>query len=358
VVSLPRIGSEATRFLVTGGAGFIGRWVVRRLLERSDALVTVLDNYSNSSPSNLDEFRGDERLKVVRGDVADGDCLRTLWVSRGPFDVVFHLAASIRVQDSIDSPRPVFVNDVVGTFEVLERCRSQFLEANGVDPAAPFHLLEVESSLLERRPRLVFASTCMVYSPATTPAGIPEGHPLRPSSPYAASKIAAENLVLSYGLTYRLPVTVVRPFNTYGPFQKSNLEGGVVAIFIARDLARKPLFVKGEGTQTRDLLYVEDSAAFIVAAGLSDRANGEVLNAGLGSEVSVNALAALATDPDNGGNGSAIEHVPHDHPQAEIAKLLCDYRRAATLLGWKPKVELAEGIRRTREWIRAHPGGI
>jgi len=80
--------------------------------------------------------------------------------------------------------------------------------------------------------------------------------------------------VLSYGMTYRLPVTVVRPFNTYGPFQKSNLEGGVVPIFIARDLARKPLLVKGDGIQTRDLLYVEDSAAFIVAAGLSDRAEG------------------------------------------------------------------------------------
>jgi nucleoside-diphosphate-sugar epimerase len=346
------------RFLVTGGAGFIGRWVVRRLLERSDAQITVLDNYSNSSPSNLDEFNGDERLTAVRGDVADEDCLRALWRSRGPFDVVFHLAASIRVQDSIDSPRPVFVNDVVGTFEILERCRFQFFEANGIDPAGAFHLLDVEPLLRRRKPKVVFASTCMVYAPAPATGGISESHQVRPSSPYAASKIAAENLVLSYGMTYRLPVTVVRPFNTYGPFQKSNLEGGVVAIFIARDLARKPLLVKGDGTQTRDLLYVEDSAAFIVAAGLSDRAEGQVLNAGLGSDVSVNALAALVTDPSNGGNGSTIERVPHDHPQAEIAKLLCDCRRAEAVLGWKPKVGLAEGIRWTREWIRAHPGTI
>jgi UDP-glucose 4-epimerase len=346
------------RFLVTGGAGFIGRWVVRRLLALDDATVTVLDNYSNSSPSNLDEFKGDARLGVVQGDVSDQDCLRSLWRNRGPFDVVFHLAASIRVQDSIDAPRQVFVNDVVGTFEVLECCRSQFLEANGLDPTAPFHLLDVEPALRYRKPRLVFTSTCMVYSPAPAMGGISESHELRPSSPYAASKIAAENLVRSYGLTYRLPVTVVRPFNTYGPFQKSNLEGGVVAIFIARDLEGKSLLVKGEGTQTRDLLYVEDSAAFIVAAGLSDAAEGEVLNAGLGRDVTVNALAKLVTDPANGGNGSRIEHIPHDHPQAEISKLLCDCRRAETVIGWKPMIGLDEGIRRTREWIRVHPGKL
>src|SRR5213078_3717499 len=101
-------------------------------------------------------------------------------------------------------------------------------------------------------------------------SGISEGHPTRPASPYAASKIAAENLTLSYEIAYGLPTKVLRPFNTYGPFQKRNLEGGVVAIFVARDLAGEPLLIKGDGAQTRDLLYVEDCARFVVEAGLTE----------------------------------------------------------------------------------------
>src|SRR4029079_9165278 len=125
--------------------------------------------------------------------------------------------------------------------------------------------------LSDRRPRLVVMSTCMVYSLAAGDRGIAEDHPLRPASPYAASKIAADMLALSYFHAYRMPVTVVRPFNTYGPFQKSNSEGCVVSIFLKRDIANDPLLVKGSGEQTRDLLYVSDCAEFVVRAAQSER---------------------------------------------------------------------------------------
>src|SRR5207302_3371351 len=177
-------------------------------------------------------------------------------------------------------------------------------------------------------------------------------------SPYGASKIAAENLVLSYYHAYGLPTKVIRPFNTYGPFQKRNTEGGVVAIFIARDVARQPLLVKGDGTQTRDLLYVEDCARFVVQAGQTEAADGAVMNAGLGTDIAIRDLAQLVADPEGGGHGVRVEHVAHDHPQAEIPKLLCDHGLAARLLGWRPQVPLAEGIRRTRAWIAAHPEAI
>jgi UDP-glucose 4-epimerase len=340
--------------LVTGGAGFIGRWVVKRLLDDRVGSVTVLDNFSNSRHENLAEFSGHPELKVIAGDVAEGAVLDRVWSSRGPFDVVLHLAAQIRVQESIDNPLPTFHSDVAGTVEVLERCRRQFFQGNGLEYGKPFHLTAVEGKLSDRRPRVVFMSTCMVYQRAND-CGIDELHPTHPASPYAASKIAAENLVLSYHHAYQMATKVIRPFNTYGPFQKRNSEGGVVAIFIARDLAGLPLAVKGEGGQTRDLLYVEDCARFVVTAGLSAVGDGEIINAGLGTDIAVRDLARLVADPSQGGHGVPVHFVEHDHPQAEIPKLLCDNAKAARLFGWQPATPLEEGLRRTRAWIAHNP---
>jgi nucleoside-diphosphate-sugar epimerase len=344
-------------YLVTGGAGFIGRWVVKLLLSDPANRVLALDDYSNSRPENLAEFAGNKQLKVVQGNVADGPTLDRVWADAGPFDVVLHLAAQIRVQDSIDDPMPTFHSDVAGTMEVLERCRRQFYAANGLEWGKPFHLTRVEGKLKARAPRVVFMSTCMVYSRAND-RGIDELHPTKPVSPYGAAKIAAENLVLSYHHAYGMPTKVIRPFNTYGPFQKRNMEGGVVAIFIARDLAGQELLVKGDGTQTRDLLYVEDCARFVVRAGQTDAGDGTVVNAGLGKDIAVKDLAKLVADPAHGGHGVGVRHVEHDHPQAEIPKLLCDNTTAARVYGWRPEVSLEEGIRRTREWIAANPGAL
>jgi UDP-glucose 4-epimerase len=186
----------------------------------------------------------------------------------------------------------------------------------------------------------------MVYDAARMSAGIDEDHPVRPASPYAASKLAGEALTLSYHHAYGLPTTVVRPFNTYGPFQRSVGEGGVVAIFTRRSLAGEPLRIYGDGTQTRDLLYVTDCARFVVDALLSDAVVGQVVNAGTGVDVSVNDLAA-AIEPD----AARIEHVEHIHPQSEIAVLRCDARRARELLGWTPAVGLDEGLGLVRTWM-------
>ncbi len=311
------------KVLVTGGAGFIGRWVVKRLLEDGHE-VWALDDLSNGRLANIAEFEGHSGWRgFSRGDIKDAPLLTKLFQTR--FDLCYHLGASINVQDSIDEPKRTFDNDVVGTFNVLELCRR-----DGV--------------------KMVFMSTCMVYDRATDPDGISELHPTKPASPYAGSKIAGENMVLSYWHAYGLPTVVVRPFNTYGPFQKTGGEGGVVAIFIKRALAGETLQIYGSGEQTRDLLFVDDCARFVVEAGCSDRVNGEILNAGLGRDVSVNELAALV-EPDS----AKIIHVPHIHPQSEIMKLLCDSRKAKQLLGWTPAVDLAAGLGLTRDWIADHP---
>jgi UDP-glucose 4-epimerase len=305
------------RVLVTGGAGFIGRWVVGQLLAEGHEVLAV-DNLVAGDAAALDEFEGRPGfLGFETGDVRDAvGCRR--WLAG--VDAVAHLAASISVQESIDDPRTTFDNDVVGTFNVLEAAR-----ATGA--------------------RFLFMSTCMVYDRAGD-QGIDEDHPTKPASPYAAAKLAGEALTLSYFHAYGLPTTVVRPFNTYGPFQRSVGEGGVVAIFTRRSLLGEELRIYGDGTQTRDLLYVEDCARFVTAALTSDRATGRILNAGTGQDVSVNELAARIEPA-----AARIVHVPHIHPQSEIAVLRCDPRLADELLGWRPQVSLDDGLSRVRAWM-------
>ena len=306
------------RVLVTGAAGFIGRWVVGELLDRGHTVLPI-DNLAEGDEANLDAFAGRPGfLPFEIGDVRDAASCRR-WT--GQVDAVAHLAASISVQDSIDDPATTFENDVVGTFNLLEGAR-----ASGA--------------------RVLFMSTCMVYDRASTPDGIGETHPTKPASPYAASKLSGEALTLSYFHAYGLPTTVVRPFNTYGPFQRSVGEGGVVAIFTRRSLLGEELRIYGDGTQTRDLLYVEDCARFVCDALVADEAVGGLLNAGTGVDVSVNALAALI-EPD----AARIVHVEHIHPQSEIAVLRCDSRLAREVLGWAPQVALADGLARTRSWM-------
>jgi nucleoside-diphosphate-sugar epimerase len=188
--------------------------------------------------------------------------------------------------------------------------------------------------------------TCMVYEMASGKA-ISETHPVRPASPYAASKLAGEYMAESYYHGFGMPVMILRPFNTYGPFQKSNMEGGVVSIFVKRDLDGQDLNIFGKGTQTRDLLYVEDCADFIFKASTNDKVLGQTFNAGTGKDISVNALAKMiASDP------KRIKHVPHIHPQSEIPKLQCDPSKAMKVLKWRPKVSLEEGIKRLRAWFK------
>jgi nucleoside-diphosphate-sugar epimerase len=307
------------RVLVTGAAGFIGRWVVGELLRRGHAVLPV-DNLAAGVAANLDEYAGAAGFSpLVIGDVRDAAACRR-WLAE--VDAVAHLAASISVQDSIDDPATTFDNDVVGTFHLLEAAR-----ATGA--------------------RFLFMSTCMVYDRATTPLGIGEDHPTLPASPYAASKLAGEALTLSYHHAYGLPTTVVRPFNTYGPFQRSVGEGGVVAIFTRRSLLGEELRIYGDGTQTRDLLYATDCARFVCDALASDDATGRVLNAGTGRDVAVNELASIIET-----DASRIVHVEHIHPRSEIPVLRSDSRRAAEVLGWRAEVSLADGLALTRTWMK------
>ena len=304
---------------VTGAAGFIGRWVVDELLDRGYT-VRGLDDLSNGSWRNVADFESSERFALTIGDVSDRESVDELL--DGDVDACIHLAAEIDVQESLDDPQSHFETNVTGTERVLEACRATDT-------------------------RLGLVGTCMVYDMVDSEEGIDESHPVKPASPYAGTKLAAENIAESYYHGYGLPVTVLRPFNTYGPYQKTGMAGGVVSIFTSHDIEGDPLKIFGDGTQTRDLMYVTDCARFIVDGTFSDAAVGEVINAGTGSDISINELAELVAS-----DGTEITHVEHHHPQSEVQKLLCNPGKANDLLGWKPEVSLEEGIERLRKWLR------
>ncbi|MHA1284348.1 MAG: dTDP-glucose 4,6-dehydratase [Promethearchaeota archaeon] len=308
-------------FLITGGAGFIGRWVVKELLEIGKDLV-IIDNLENGSMDNLFEFKNNSNLKeIIVDDIINKRVIERIF-NRYQFECCIHLAAQINVQESLENPGKSFNSNILGTFNILEVARKY-------------------------NTKIILISTCMVYDFANSELPISEEHPVNPLSPYAASKLAAEYLALSYFYSYSLPIVILRPFNTYGPFQKTNMEGGVVSIFVKRALNNEDIFVFGSGNQTRDFLYVEDCADFIVKATENEECIGEIINAGLGMDISINDLAKLIVK-----NDKKIKHVDHHHPQCEIKKLLCDNSKAKKILKWAPKTSLLEGIEKLKFWLK------
>jgi len=307
--------------LITGGAGFIGRWVVKKLLLNNKDIV-IIDNLSNGSKENLAEFANHLNLKeFLIGDIRDKETCEMLY-DNYKFSSCIHLAAQINVQESLDFPNRAFENNIIGTYNILESAR-------------------------KFNTKVILVGTCMVYDLANCNIAISEEAKVKPTSPYAGSKLAAEELALSYYYGFKLPVVILRPFNTYGPFQKTNMEGGVVSIFIKRKINGEKLLVFGDGTQTRDLLYVEDCADFIVRAADCEKCIGEIINAGTGKDISINDLAKLIIEDE-----SRIEHVEQHHPQSEIMKLVCNNSKVKRLLSWEPKIMLKEGITILEEWIK------
>lgn len=308
------------KILVTGGAGFIGSNLVDALAEKGAHEILVADDFSTGTRENLAHHASDPRVRVVELDIRDKARVRELM--RG-VDFVYHLAVQC-VRVSIRDPYLV----------------------HEVNATATLHLLT--AALDENVKRFVYCSSSEVYGTALH-VPMNEEHPLVPTTPYGASKLAGEVYARSFYLTYGLPVTVVRPFNTYGP--REHFEGPygeVIPKFVVRALNDAPLVVFGDGSQTRDFTEVSDTVRGLIAAGECDALVGNVVNIARGQEVSINALAqiVLETLPQS---KSKIEHqAPRP---GDVQRHSADIARAKQILGFEPRVEIRDGVKRYVDWL-------
>jgi NAD dependent epimerase/dehydratase len=310
--------------LVTGGEGFIGSHLVDRLVAEG-ADVTALVYYNSFGRWGwLDAASPEVRdaVRIIPGDVRDAR--RVDEAVRGT-EVVFHLAALIGIPYSYHAAESYVQTNVTGTFHVAESCR-----AHGA--------------------RMVHTSTSEVYGTAIT-APIDEQHPLQPQSPYSASKIGADMMALSYWHAHEVPVTVVRPFNTYGPRQSTR---AVIPTILTQLLSGAETLHLGAVSPTRDFNYVTDTVAGFLALADCDEAVGRATNVGSGREVSIGDLVGILCDI----TGRSIEVVTDEDrlrpAGSEVERLLCDHSVATRLSGWTPQVSLEEGLTRTAEWIGQH----
>ena len=291
------------RVVVTGGAGFIGSNLVDALVARGDE-VTVVDNLATGKRENLNEA-----ARFLEQDIRALDDLDA--------EVVFHLAAQADVNTSMQRPTYDAEVNVVGTVRVLEAAR-----AAGA--------------------KVVFSSTGgAIYGDVERPA--PEGTPRLPVSPYGIAKLAAEEYLGGWNRIHGTRHVVLRFANVYGPRQDSGLEGGVVAIFIERLAAGEPTAIFGDGEQTRDFVYVGDVVDALLAAAGRD---GGVFNVGTGEETSVDRLHELCR------RVSGVDEPPR-YEEARLGdarRSVLDVSLAERELGWRPRVSLEDGLRRTWEW--------
>jgi UDP-glucose 4-epimerase len=308
------------RALVTGGAGFIGSTLVDRLVEDGHD-VTVVDDLSRGTRANLADAQETGRLTFRQVGLND-PALAGVVAEAAP-EVVFHLAAQIDVRSSVTDPFDDATRNVLGTIAVAEAARKAGAR------------------------KVVFASSGgSIYG---TPEDLPvaETAPLNPKAPYAASKVSAEVYLNTYRELYGLDCTHLAPANVYGPRQNPHGEAGVVAIFANALLSGRKTTLFGDGGNTRDYVYVGDVvAAFVAASG--EVGGGKRYNVGTGVQTSDRELHTLVAQAANAPD----EPVFAEARLGDLRASALDARAAEHDLGWRPEVDLAEGIRRTVDYFR------
>ncbi|MEM3386090.1 MAG: NAD-dependent epimerase/dehydratase family protein [Nitrososphaerales archaeon] len=293
------------KVLVTGGCGFIGSHLVRSLIERGYNVI-IFDNFSHASCLGVDGatlIKGDVRFKPALENALNG------------VDAVYHLAALTDVRESVRKPLLYHKVNSDGTLNVLECCRRVGVK------------------------NLIYTSSCAVYGePVKLP--IDEEHPLKPLSPYAASKLCAEAFCRSYASCYDVNVTVFRLFNVYGPRQSDHY-AGVISEFVKRVKGGKPPVIYGSGEQSRDFIYVGDVVDCLIRALESEQSGFELLNLGSGKAVKVNELAEHVLKLIGNVNLSPIRKPAK---RFEIFASCADTSRVEKKLNFKPKKSIVDGL--------------
>lgn len=322
--------SNKKTVLITGAAGFIGSNALIYLFKKyPETKFIVLDalTYAGDIRNIPEEIQKSPRFQFFYGDVRNAKIVDHL-VSLS--NIVIHFAAETHVARSIYDDTSFFETDVIGTQRVA------------------YAVLHNRKNI----DRFIHISTSEVYGTAFAPK-MAEDHPLIPQSPYAAAKAGADRLVMAYYLTYKIPAVIIRPFNMFGPRQ--HLEK-LIPRFVTSCLLGEPLTIHGTGDSSRDFTYVEDlvRAIDLVLQAPAEKVIGEVFNVGSGKDYSVKTIAQMVMEEMNNSHREKIKYNPYalnigDRP-GQVFRHTADISKISRVLGWKPEVTFAEGIKNAVAW--------
>lgn len=309
--------------LVTGAAGFIGSHLTERCVESGYKVKAFVRYNSKGNYGWLESSPYKNDIEFITGDIRDYD---SVYNAVKGCDTVFHLAALIGIPYSYVSPMAYIKTNVEGTYNIVQSCREQGTE------------------------NILVTSTSETYGTAQY-VPIDEKHPLVGQSPYSASKIGADQMALSYYLSFNSPVKIVRPFNTYGPRQSAR---AVIPTIITQLLSGKTEIKLGHTTPTRDLTFVKDTANGFLAIAQNPSFNGTVTNIGMKDEISVGDLALMIAKLMN-KNISIITDSQRVRPdKSEVERLFCDNTKIISNTNWRPQHTLEEGLKQTIKFLESN----
>jgi len=315
---------KTMHYLITGGAGFIGSHLTERLLCDGHQ-VTVIDDFNSYyDPAvkyqNLASIR--DRITLVEGDIRDAILVERTF-AKGQFDQVIHIAARAGVRPSIKDPKLYFTTNIDGTFNLLDACR--------------YHGVK----------RFTFASSSSVYG-INKKVPFAESDPLeRTISPYAATKLAGEQICSNYAELFGIRCQCLRFFTVYGPRQRPDL---AISKFTQRILADQPIQQYGDGSSARDYTYIDDIINGVVAAANYEASDFDIFNLGGSATTTLSELISLIENAT--GKKARIEYLP-DQP-GDVPRTFADVTKSRELLGYEPQTPIAEGIRKYVDWFRHH----
>lgn len=309
------------KILITGAAGFIGSHLAEHCLKEGYEVKAFVRYNSTNSWGWLDSSPLLKDMEVITGDLRD---YAIVFDAMKGCDTVFHLAALIGIPYSYISPLSYIETNVEGTYNVLQSARELHTE------------------------RILVTSTSETYGTAQY-VPIDENHPMVGQSPYSASKIGADQMALSYALSFDLPVKILRPFNNYGPRQSAR---AIIPTIITQILAGKEKLSLGNTTPTRDFTFVKDNARAYIALAKSDKLFGEVVNVGMNREIVVADLIKLIAEL----MGVELEVQSEEErirpEKSEVERLWCNNTKIMANTDWKPQYTLRQGLQETIDWFR------
>ena len=333
----------SVQYLITGGAGFIGSNYVNRLLQRNEK-VTIYDNLSRvGAPLNLEWLKathGEKSFQLVVGDVRDSDLVDEV---TSQADVIVHLASQVAVTTSVTNPREDFEINARGTFNVIEAARN-----SGMDPVVLFASTNKVYGEMEDVP-VVESDTRWYYE--NLPMGCPETQPLDFHSPYGCSKGAGDQYVRDYARIYGLRSVVCRQSCIYGPRQFGVEDQGWLAWMVIAAITGRQISIYGDGKQVRDVLHVDDLLdAYDAAIEKIDQVKGKVYNFGGGSENVISVWSEFGPMLEK-LLGKPIPVLRSGWRPGDQKVFVADIRKAERQLGWKPKINVEEGMERLFNWV-------